>query len=135
MLLPYSPFINERISAGYEDYISTDKMIDLSTARFKDTTWVVKNLHHDNWTYDADVINNFLWKTNCTSFNDKSFSRFMVFNEETNTKEPMVDENSNTSQWEDLENKEESTIATKLISFFRWLTSIFKMITSKLSIS
>lgn len=124
-------YINERIELGFENYISTDKMVDLSTARFKDTTWVVKNLHHDNWTYDSNVINNFLWKTNCTTTNDKTFSRFMVFNEETNTKEPMVEENSNTSQWEDLESKEESTLITKLMALFRWLASIFKFLSNK----
>lgn len=125
-------YISNRIQDGYADYISADNMVDLSTSIFKDTTWVVKNLHHDSWTPDADVINNFVWSTNCTTNNDKTFARFMVYNDETGKKEPMTEENCNTSQWEELENRNESTIFTKLMAFFRWLTSIFKLLASKL---
>ena len=126
-------YIASRVEAGFGEYISSDKMVDLSTSLFKDTTWVVKNLHHDNWTYDTDVINNFVWSTNCTTNNDKTYPRFMVFNDETKTKEPMSEENRDTSQWEDLE-ENKSTIATKLAALFRWLTSIFKLLVSKLSV-
>ena len=121
-------YIAERTALGYGDYISKDKLIDLSTARFKDTTWVTKNIHHDNWEVDSDLVNNFLWSTNCTTSNDTSFARFTVLNDETGKKEPMTDENSGTSQWEDLESVEKSTIFTKLKAFFAWLVSMFKLL-------
>ena len=123
-------YIEQRAELGYGDYISVDGMVDLSTARFKDTTWVVKNLHHDNWTYDADVINNFVWSTNCTTNNDKTFSRFMVYNDETHEKETMTQDNCNTSQWEELEDVQESTLITKLRALFKWLTVMFKYLAS-----
>ncbi len=127
-------YIASREELGFGEYISTDKNVDLSTARFKDSTWVVKNLHHDNWIPDEAVINNFVWSTNCTTKNDSSFSRFMVYNDETGELESMTEDNCNTSQWEDLEDGK-STIYTKLMSFFKWLSSIFNLIKSKLDIN
>lgn len=125
-------YVTQRVQEGYEEYISADKMVDLSTARFKDSTWVVKNLHHDSWGPDTDVVNNFVWSTNCTTNSDKSFARFMVYNDETGKKETMTQENCNTSQWENLEDRNESTIFTKLIALFKWLSSIFRLLASKL---
>ena len=100
-----------------------------------DTTWVVKNLHHDAWLPDAEIINNFVWSTNCTTKNDDTFARFMVYNEETGKKEAMTEDNCNTSQWENLEDRNESTLITKLMALFKWLASIFKLLASKLSAS
>ena len=55
-----------------------------------------------------------------------------VINEETGKKETMTQENCNTSQWENLEDRNESTIFTKLIALFKWLSSIFRLLASKL---
>lgn len=128
-------YIKERTDAGFGEYISLDKNADISTSRFKDTTWVVKNLHHDNWSYDGNVINHFVWSTGSTTNNDKTYSRFMVFNEEEKKFETMTEDNCNVSQWEELEEKKESTILTKLVAFFKWIASIFRLITSKLNFS
>ena len=121
-------YIAERTALGYGDYISTDKSIDLSTARFKDTTWVTKNIHHDNWAVDNDIVNNFLWSTNCTTENDDAFARFTVLNDETGKKEAMTEANSGTSQWDELESVPESTIFTKLKALFNWLLSMLKLL-------
>ena len=123
-------YIEERSELGYGDYISVDGMVDLSTARFKDATWVVKNLHHDSWGPDSDVINNFVWSTNCNTNNDAKFSRFMVYNDETQKKETMTQENCNTSQWEELEEVKESNLITKLKALFRWLSVVFRYLAS-----
>ena len=119
-------YIAERTALGYGDYISADKQVDLSTARFKDTTYVIKNLHHDNWIPDEAVIENFLWSTNLTIDTDTAFSRFMVYNEETGKLETMTEENCNVSQWNGIEDKKESTLITKLMALFKWLKSIFE---------
>ena len=121
-------YIAEREALGYGKYISKDKLIDLSTARFKDTTWVTKNIHHDNWEVDTDVVNNFLWSTNCTPDNDDSFARFTVYNDTTKLKETMTEENCNTSQWENLESVPKSTLFTKLKALFNWLITMFKLL-------
>lgn len=122
-------YITQRTMLGLGDYISVDKQVDLSTAYFKDTTWVVKNLHHDNWLPDADVVNNFVWSTNMTADNSP-YSRFMVYNEDTGLLETMTEENCNTSQWNGVENTTESTILSKLMALFKWLSAIFKMLTN-----
>lgn len=121
-------YIAERTALGYGDYISADKQVDLYTARFKDTTYVIKNLHHDNWTPDEAVIENFLWSTNLTTDKDTVYSRFMVYDDETGKLEKMTEENCNTSQWGGLENKPESTLITKLLALFKWLRAIFEYI-------
>ena len=123
-------YIAERVALGYGDYISTDKQVDLSTARFKDTTYVIKNLHHDNWIPDEAVLENFLWSTNLTVEKDTVFSRFMVYNEETGKLETMTEENCNVSQWGGVEDKKESTLITKLMALFKWLKSIFEYLLS-----
>lgn len=121
-------YIAEREKLGFGDYISADKQVDLSTARFKDTTYVIKNLHHDNWTPDHSVINNFLWSTNLTTDTDTVYSRFMVYNDETEELEKMTEENCNVSQWGGVEDKKESTLITKLMALFKWLKAIFEYI-------
>ena len=123
-------YIAERTELGFGDYISADNQIDLSTARFKDTTYVIKNLHHDNWTPDHSVINNFLWSTNLTTDTDTVYSRFMVYNDETEKLEKMTEENCNVSQWGGVEDKKESTLITKLLALFKWLKAIFQYLTN-----
>ena len=123
-------YIEERTALGFGAYISADKQIDLSTARFKDTTYVIKNLHHDNWTPDHSIMNNFLWSTNLTTDTDTVYSRFMVYNDETEKLEKMTEENCNVSQWGGVEDKKESTLITKLMALFKWLKAIFKYLTN-----
>lgn len=57
--------IDEKLSGDYVDeafrkgnirYISPDLTIDASTTPFRDTTWYIKNLHHQNFTSAVDGI-------------------------------------------------------------------------------
>lgn len=125
-------YIEERTELGFGAYISADKQIDLSTARFKDTTYVIKNLHHDNWTPDHSIMNNFLWSTNLTTDTDTVYSRFMVYNDETEKLEKMTEENCNVSQWGGVEDKKESTLITKLMALFKWLKAILEYFTNSI---
>ncbi len=43
-------YIESRIAAGYEDYISPDRQIDASTCLFPESTWFIKGSSHSNWS-------------------------------------------------------------------------------------
>ena len=54
----------------------------------------------------------------------------MVYNDETEKLEKMTEENCNVSQWGGVENKQESTLITKLLSLFKWLKAILQYFTN-----
>ena len=134
--------------AGLSKYISPDNQVDTSTARFKDSTWVIKNATHDNRDVAEDLTHQFLWGTNVTveslesKLDGKHYTRFMLYDSEktresndgfdANLLVPMTEENCTVTQWEDVHHGKESTLFTKLASLFRWLTSILRFFTSKL---
>ncbi|MBE6785427.1 MAG: alpha/beta hydrolase [Ruminococcaceae bacterium] len=126
-------YIAERTALGYGEYISPDKKVDLSTALFKDTTWVLKNCSHDHWGHEELIIENFFRSTNLTTKNDDTWPRFLVCQ----SKEyddyyegmllEMTEENPGEDLWEDTPTEtKDSTIWTKLAALFRWLTAVFK---------
>ncbi len=138
-------YIAAQEAAGLGKYISNDKQIDTSTALFKDSTWVIKNATHDNWTISQDFAHQFLWGTNVTveSLESKTdgvkYTRFMVFDEENVCPEdaseavllsylkPMTDENCGVTQWENM-TTEEKSLKTILLSLFKWLSAVFKFL-------
>jgi len=127
-------YIDERVALGYGEYISADKKIDLSTALFKDTTWVIKNCSHDHWKHEDDILHNFFRSTGLTTLNDSTFARFLVCdgrgNEDIGMLHEMTAEDSGEDIWEDTPTEtEDITIWTKLAALFRWLTAIFKAFT------
>lgn len=149
----YSTFSNQYIESakakGTEKYISLDKQVDASTSIFKNTLWVQKNVPHDTWIYDYKLIEKFSQTPNMTVSTDPNFPQYVILlpdsvptNEETGKKDfsqgkivPMTEENCNFILWSEIheDTKEESpTVVTKLMAFFRWLTSIFKYLTSLL---
>lgn len=140
-------YIAKKTAEGLGKYISPDKQIDTSTARFKDSTWVIKNATHDNWDISDDLAHQFLWGTGVTVESleanpDNSYSRYMIYDPD-NTIDPyvyipgllveMTEENCNTSQWGQAEQEAEGSLWSRLASLFRWLTSIFKLLASKLA--
>ena len=123
-------YIAKRIEAGYGDYISLDKQVDLSTSVLKDTVWVIKNAIHNTWHAESEIIDAFCWATEMTTLNDTRFSRFSVWDNEAQVLSPMTEENCNVTQWDDIKptNKEESNVFTKLIAGLNWLFTIIKFI-------
>lgn len=122
-------YIAQRIELGYGDYISADKQVDLSTSVLKDTTWIIKNAIHGTWHASENIINDFCWGTKVSTLNDKTFARFSVWDDETETLSPMTEENCGVTQWEDVnQNKDDATLWTKLAALMRWLTAMLKFI-------
>ena len=126
-------YIAERVALGYGEYISADKKVDLSTALFKDTTWVIKNCSHDHWSHEEAIVENFFRSTKLTTNNDKTFARFMICDGRTDDENyegmmyEMTDEVPGEDIWEDTPTEtKDSTIWTKLAALFRWLTAVFK---------
>lgn len=127
-------YIAERTALGYGNYISPDKKVDASTCLFPDTTWFVKNKHHDigcGWEYIAE---RFCRYTNYTvNSNPNNVSRFIVataVNGSSNF-ENMTEDNCQDGPWLQIV-EEKPTTETKLASLMRFLTTIFKFITELL---
>lgn len=100
-------------------YLSPDFKIDASTGLIPETTWYVKNLHHNHWgsihDVSLDVMNN-----DYTVLNQDVYPQFMDNNN--------VDENGymvEVTPDEDYVKPEENT----LISLFRFLTAFFNLLT------
>ncbi|MBR3948318.1 MAG: hypothetical protein IKJ70_02825 [Clostridia bacterium] len=144
-VLPTS-HIDAAIAAGNEKYISPDKQIDASTSLFKDTLWVEKNMSHDAWRYDYEVIEAFASNDKFTVWSDPNLPQFVIRipgtgeidpdtgreDHDTSTVEKMVADNSDNNNWqdtpEDSKTPEKPTVASRLVAFFRWLTAMFKFI-------
>lgn len=127
-------YIDERIAAGYGEYISPDKKIDASTCIFPETTWFIKNKHHDigaGWEALAEYFTQY---TNVTaSSNKKNYSRFLVVPvDDTRSFSNLTEDNNEDGPW--IENVEqEPELESKLVALFRFLTSIFKLLTQLLN--
>ncbi|MBQ8503918.1 MAG: hypothetical protein IJ491_06565 [Clostridia bacterium] len=127
-------YIAERIELGYGDYISADKKVDLSTGLLKDTTWIIKNCNHDNWSHEEPIVEAFCHSTGMTTNNDKTWARFLVCDDETGTLTEMTEENPGEDLWEDTKvETKDSTIWTKLAALFRWITALLKAFTHLLN--
>lgn len=118
-------YISERTAAGYGDYISADKQVDTSTCLFPETTWIVKNVQHDDFdTIGKALAEKFLNGTNVTVENS-GFARFRINNYDANprTVETMTEDNC--ADLEFMGRPEEKPTKTSIFaSFIRFITSI-----------
>ena len=128
-------YINSRIAENPENekYISPDKMVDLSTCAFPETTWIVKKSHHDDGEVFSEFCVHFLSRKNLTVHNDSRMAQFSVLDKSTSWSgcfaTPMTEENLDNFEWMDNTVEEEPSIKSKLLSFMKWLTTIFNFIT------
>lgn len=137
--------IQSAIGAGNEKYISPDKMVDASTSIFKDTLWIRKNVSHEYISKDYDLALEFCRHTNFTVESDARYPQYMILLPETMEKDPetgatdystgdivpMTDENCRLTLWDDIPEetqKDEMTIGSRIIAFFRWLTAMLKFL-------
>lgn len=126
-------YIDGRIAENPDNakYISPDKMIDTSTCVFPDTTWIVKNSHHDDGEVFSEFCVYFLSNENLTVHNSTRLAQFSVLDKSTSWGgcfcTPMTEENSASFEWMSIV-EEKPTIQTKLAAFFKWLTTIFNLI-------
>lgn len=119
-------YINTKIAEGKGKYISFDKEVDTSTAIFPDTTWVIKNAHHNLFAIEMSIAAAFCRGTNVT-VEDTSYPRFSMYNEFTKKWSPMTEENCADFSFM-TEPTEKPTLKTKLTSLMNFLKSIFNFI-------
>ncbi len=122
-------YIQSRIDAGFESYISPDKMVDTSTCAFPETTWIMKNAHHNDdycFTYLASY---FLRYSNVTATsNNRNIARFTVLDKSATATGYMVnmtEENMAGFDWMSTA-EEKPTTSTKLASLMRFFTTILE---------
>ncbi len=122
-------YIDERVAAGYGEYISPDGKVDASTCLFPETTWIIKNKHHDTMSGVYYITEKFTQYEGFTAdSNYKDISRFIVTTGNgTMDFENMTADNCSDGEWlTKIEQK--PTEETKIKSFYDFLVSFFKMI-------
>ncbi len=126
-------YINARIAENPENakYISLDKMVDVSTCYFSETTWIVKNSVHSTSHIFDELSVHFLSHKNINVHNDNRVAQFSMFNWGGGSKNcyvtPMTEDNCDSFEWLGVV-EEKPTLETKLASFMRWLTTIFNFL-------
>lgn len=128
-------YIENRLAANPDNakYISPDKMVDASTCAFPETTWIVKNSHHDDKVESFRYLAKyFLSYNNVTAdSNNRNISRFLVQDRTATDSGCMVnmtEDNSESFEWLNVYT-EKPTVYSRLMSLFKWLKSIFELIT------
>lgn len=73
-------YIAQREALGFGEYISPDKKIDASTCLFPETTWIMKNKHHDYGNAYVYLAEYFTQYENVeVNTNNRGINRFLVF--------------------------------------------------------
>ncbi len=121
-------YIEERIEKGYADYISPDKQVDASTCLFKDTTWIIKNVHHDDFDRCCKALAEKFLKGDKVTVANSGYSRFRINDYATKTVSDMTEDNCADIDFISTP-EEEPTTATRLSSFMRFFTVIIEFIT------
>ena len=124
-------YIAARVAEENGKYISTDKQVDLSTALFKDTTWVIKNYHHGYAQLVFEIADE-ICNNNITSVEDSSFPRYIIGNEVNHSWTEMTEDNCGEFEFMTRAEKE-PTVFTKLAAGLRFLTMIFKLLAKAFS--
>lgn len=122
-------YIDKQIAAGNGKYISPDKKIDASTCLFPETTWFIKNKHHDTFHQIVELSEYFTQYTNVTAdSNNRNISRFLVVDKNNIEKAVnMTEDNMEDGPWlKQIE--QEPTKESKLMSFFKFLATMFEFI-------
>lgn len=126
-------YINERTAAGYGEYISADGKIDASTCLFPDTTWFIKNKHHD-LLVGYYIVEKFCQYENFTiSNNGSDVPRFLITKGISGFKdfEKLTAENCEDGPWLDVVEKK-PTLYTMFFSLIRVLETVLKLLTEYL---
>ena len=129
--------IASRVEAGFADYISPDKKIDASTCAYPDSTWFMKNVSHSEYTaferkllYDVITAPGDKVITCGDTVDGLTYSRFLVYDYETDIMTTMTEENCNTENWTAEEKIEDpqgplARVFVFLRAFFNWLIELF----------
>lgn len=116
-------YIAAREKEGKGKYLSPDRQIDASTAKYPDCTWFLKGTTHSDWTdFEAALIYTVTTADRQLTVDDLTISRFTVKDKETGAFLPMTADNCHTESWTPEVPKEEQT---KVNRVFRFLLSFF----------
>ena len=84
-------YIADRAVAGFGNYISPDRQVDTSTCMFPDTTWIVKNMHHDFGDAFNYIANYFFRFSNASIHSEIiELSQFNILDESATTTDQMI---------------------------------------------
>ena len=86
-------YIDERTAAGYGDFISADGEVDASTCLFPETTWIIKNVHHDDFDKACWPLAELFLNGTGVTVENSGYARFRVNDYAAGTVEPMTSEN------------------------------------------
>ena len=125
-------YIQDRVNKGYEDYISADKQVDTSTCLFPETTWIVKNVHHDDFDRSCKALAEKFLKGTKVIVETSGYSRFRINDYETNTVSDMTADNCADIDCFSIV-EENPTTETRLVSLMKFLTVIINFITKLFS--
>ena len=125
-------YIAGRIAADPRNakYISPDKMVDVSTCMFPETTWVIKNSHHDREEIFNYMAEYYLSYSNVTaSSNNRGIAQFLMQDRtsERGYTVNMTEDNCASFEWLNAYEKN-PTLRTKIESLLKWVKSIFGFI-------
>lgn len=108
-------------------YLSPDKQVDVSTCLFPETTWIIKNVHHDDFDKTCKALaEKFLKGTNVTVENS-GYSRFRINDYKTGTVSDMTEDNCADIDFIS-KPEEEPTTASRLASLIRFLTVVIDVL-------
>lgn len=119
-------YINAVIAAGKGKYISPDKEVDLSTAFAPDSTWVIKNAHHNLFATEMSIAAAFCRGTKVT-VEDTTYPRFSMYDEFTKKWTAMTEDNCADYDYMGAP-VEEPTLQTKLASLINFLRTMLDFI-------
>ena len=117
-------YIEKAQSEGRGAYISADKCVDASTALFPDTTWIIKDMKHNCFPHNTDVLLMKLFENHgsMTVADNPDYPQYLVYSGEENNGDtllPMTEENTGSET-------EHPSIFRLIIDFFKNLFALIK---------
>lgn len=124
-------YIAQRTAADFGKYIAPDKQVDLSTGVSPDTTWILKNAHHDVFDCLVPVIYGFLNGTNENVDTIKAktgYGQFLVYDyDNPKSMTNMTEENCADYEWL-TRPVEKPTTETRMGAFMRFFTLVLNFL-------
>lgn len=125
-------YIEKRVADGLGEHISSDMQVDTSTCLFPETTWIVKNVHHDDYDRCCKALaEKFLNGTGVTVENS-GYARYRVNDYKELTVTEMTGDNCGDLDFIE-KPVEKPTLQSKLVSLIRFLTSVLRIIVNLLN--
>ena len=131
-------YISQRIDEGKSEYISPDKKVDASTCLYPESTWFMKNVSHSEYTaFERKLLYDVITADSqivCGYETDGLvYSRFLVYDYETDIMETMTEDNCDTEHWEkESEMEGLSPKHNKIFNFVKSVINWFITILTKL---